>query len=201
MMTLSYTRSYPDFGKQFGRLVDVRNHGGHAFGFLFDDPHLTVERSRLTPDNRAIRTLNDELGERMTVLYLHDSSSRITTPSARKLYRERIDKFNRTLISSLAAPEESIRLPCLTMFQIHNNACFYLIQVPRESRSSLFLVSDIVAGICSYWTFIWPGAGSERSYAAGSWPTVRASLTLVGLVNTVTDFTERATRVVVTLLL
>jgi hypothetical protein len=201
MMPLGYIRSYQDFGQQFRQLVHERNHGGHAFGFLFDDPHLTIERSRLTHDNRALRTLNEELGEHMTVFYLHDSSVRITTPNARKLYRERIDEFNRTLISSLGVPEESIRLPCLTMFQIHDNACSHLMQIPLEPRSPLFLVTDIAAGIRCYRTFISSGSAPQRSYAAGSWSAVRASLTLADLVNTVTDFAERATQVVVAFLL
>jgi hypothetical protein len=132
----------------------------------------------------------------MAVFYLQDSFVRITKPNARKLYRERIDELNRTLISSLGVPEESLRLPCLTMFQIHGNACSHLMQVPLDSRSPLFLVSDIVAGIRSYGIFISPGSGPERRYAAGSCSAVRASLTLADLVHTATDFAERATQVV-----
>lgn len=196
MMPLGYIRSYQDFGLQFRRLVDERNRDGHAFGLLFDDPHLTIERSRLTHDMRAIRTLNDELGDSMTVFYLHDSSVHLSTANARKLYRKQISDFNRTLIASLGVPEESIRLPCLTMFQVRNSACSHFMQVPLESRSPLFLVSDIVAGIQSYRSFASQEPGCERRYTTGCWSTMRASLTLADLVNTVTDFAERATQVV-----
>lgn len=87
------------------------------------------------------------------------------------------------------------------MLQVHNTTCSHLMQVPLESRSSLFLVSDILAGVSPYRPFISLSLGSKRSYVAGSCSTVRVSLTLADLVNTVTDFVERATQVIVTFLL
>lgn len=214
MMPLGHISSYQDFSKQFRTLVEQRNRQGRAFGFLFDDRWTTIWRSRLTEDMRAIRALNDELGKDITLFYLNDSSPRRT--DARMRYLENISEFNRTLISTLGVPESAIRFPCLTLFQVHDEVCTHLMQVPLESRSPLFLVSDMLDGICSYKDFALSGPGDEKvalsspednkfalsgpadaeRRVAKSWSTVRVSLTLVELVNTVTDFGEKATQVI-----
>jgi hypothetical protein len=201
MMPLGHINSYQDFGRSFRRLVNERNREGCAFGFLFDDLHLTIANSRLTQDMRAIRTLNDELGDHITVFYLHDSSVRLSQLKSRTQYRQQIDEFNRALISTLGVPSETIRLPCLTLFQIHGDTCSHVRQVPLESRSSLFLVTDMVQGIRTYKEWTSNAPSSLPSSVGGSWPAVRASLTLVDLVNTVTDFAERATQAVQTFLI
>lgn len=201
MMPLGHINSYQDFGRSFRQLVNERNREGRAFGFLFDDRRLSIAHSRLTEDPRAIRTLNDELGENITVFYLEDSSVRLSKPKARTEYRQRIDEFNRALISTLGVPAETIRLPCLTLFQIHSDTCSHVRQVPLESRSSLFLVTDMVQGIHAYKELTSSEPGALPSSVGGFWPPVQASLTLVDLVNTVTDFAERATQAVQTFLI
>lgn len=224
MMPLGYISSYKDFGQEFRTLVEQRNRQGRAFGFLFDDRRTTIWRSRLTENMRAIRALNDELGKDITLFYLNDSSPRRFADRMR--YLENISEFNRTLISTLGVPESAIRFPCLTLFQVHDEVCTHLMQVPLESRSSLFLVSDMLDGIRSYKDFALSGPGDEEftlsaegddkftlcaegdkqvagsspedagRQVAKSWSAVRVSLTLVELVNTVTDFGEKATQVI-----
>lgn len=194
MMPLGYIHSYANFDEQFRQLVEERNQKGRAFGFLFDDSRLTLKKSGLTEDARAIRDLNDVLGEDITIFFLRDSTVRIRDPEARRQYLERINAFNRRLIATLGVPEQTIRLPCLILFRVQDGICSHVRAFSLDACSQLYLVSDMLDGISSYREFIAGDRVDAPPNGGRTMSIVGFALPIVELVNAVGEFATRATQ-------
>lgn len=126
---------------------------------------------------------------------------RLHSIDARKRYREKITEFNRTLISTLGVPAEPIRLPCLTLVRVHTDACSHVRHVPLEPRSTLLIVADLIGGAQAYRESITSDPVVVQGAANRFFPAMRGPLTVIDLVNTVTDFNDRPSNVVQSVLL